>query len=58
MVERGDIAENSFAFTVDEGQRWERNAEGVPLRRISRISNLFDVSVKYILGAEVNIIAP
>ena len=45
MVERGDVVENSFAFTVDEGQKWERSAEGVPLRRISRISNLFDVSV-------------
>ena len=45
MVERGDVFENSFAFTVDEGQKWSRSAEGVPLRRISRISNLFDVSV-------------
>lgn len=45
MVSRGDVVENSFAFTVDEGQKWERNAEGIPLRRISRISNLYDVSV-------------
>lgn len=45
MVSRGDIVENSFAFYVDEGQKWSRNAEGVPLRRISRISNLVDVSV-------------
>ena len=45
MVLRGDINENSFAFQVNDGQKWERNAEGVPLRRISRISNLFDVSV-------------
>lgn len=45
MVSRGDVVENSFAFAVDEGQKWERSDEGVPLRRISRISNLFDVSV-------------
>lgn len=45
MVLRGDVVENSFAFNVGEGQSWSRNAEGVPLRRISRISNLSDVSV-------------
>lgn len=45
MVLRGDIAENSFAFQVGEGQKWERNGEGVPLRRISKIANLSDVSV-------------
>jgi len=46
MVERGDVIENSFAFTVDDkGQKWERNADGDPVRHISRISNLFDVSV-------------
>jgi hypothetical protein len=45
MVSRGDVTENSFAFTVGEGQKWSRNVEGVPLRRISRISNLHDVSV-------------
>lgn len=43
-VSRGDIVENSFAFNVDEGQKWSRTSEGVPLRSISRISNLFDVS--------------
>ena len=45
MVQRGDVTENSFAFTVDEGQKWSRNSEGVPLRSISRLSNLIDVSV-------------
>lgn len=46
MVSRGDVAENSFAFYVDnEGQKWERNAKGDTLRRISQISRLFDVSV-------------
>jgi len=46
MVTRGDVVENSFAFTVkDEGQQWSRTDEGVPLRRITRISKLIDVSV-------------
>lgn len=46
MVSRQDVVENSFSFSVeDRGQKWERNAEGVPLRRISRIAGLYDVSV-------------
>ena len=46
MVSRGDVAENSFSFIVDNsGQKWERNAQGDNLRRISKIARLFDVSV-------------
>lgn len=46
MVSRGDVNENSFGFYVeDKDMKYERSAERVPLRRISRIANLFDVSV-------------
>lgn len=46
MVSRGDVNENSFGFFVDNnGLRWERNAKGDTLRRISKITRLFDVSV-------------
>jgi HK97 family phage prohead protease len=46
MVIRGDVAENSFAFSVtNEGQKWSRTQEGDPLREVSEISRLFDVSV-------------
>lgn len=45
MVERGDIFSNSFAFTVDnEGQQWSRSSNGDPIRKISRISKLYDIS--------------
>lgn len=46
MVERGDVFENSFAFTVDAtGQSWNRAADGRTVRTISRVTRLFDVSV-------------
>jgi hypothetical protein len=46
MIERGDVFENSFAFTVDkEGQEWSRSSNGDNVRKISRVSKLFDVSV-------------
>jgi len=45
MIERGDVFENSFAFTVDdEGQRWSRTPDGDPIREISRINRLYDIS--------------
>jgi len=45
-VKRGDIFENSFAFAVSEKDyTWERGGEdGVPVRKISRITDLRDVS--------------
>lgn len=46
MIARGDVFENSFAFTVDtEGQQWSRSSDGEPIRTIARISKLYDVSV-------------
>lgn len=43
---RGDINENSFGFIPDpKGQIVERVAGSDPVKRISRIENLFDVAV-------------
>ena len=46
-VRRGDAKQSSFAFTVDrEGEEYERSADGgPPLRYISRVKGLFDVSI-------------
>jgi HK97 family phage prohead protease len=54
LVQRGDLFECSFVFTVSaEGQRWDKTEEGVPLRYISNVSGLFDVSV-VVNGAYAN----
>lgn len=46
MVSRGDVTENSFGFFVNESDvKYERKNQQIPLRRISIIANLFDVSV-------------
>jgi len=45
-IKRGDISENSFAFYVNANDYRFEDVEGedIPLRRISRIAGLFDVS--------------
>lgn len=44
LIERGDVTQSSFAFTVKE-QAWEKGADGKPnLRKIMRVESLFDVS--------------
>jgi len=46
LVERGDLFENSFAFNLDsEGYRWTETDEEIPLRIISNVRKLMDVSV-------------
>ena len=46
LVKNGTYFENSFAFAVDnEGFRWEETDEGVPLRIITNIRKLVDVSI-------------
>ena len=46
LMERGDVSQMSFAFTVSkEDQSWERNGEGPWIRTIRRVARLFDVSV-------------
>ncbi|HSH50313.1 MAG TPA: HK97 family phage prohead protease [Bacteroidales bacterium] len=48
MVESGLLSECSFAFTVDlenNGSEWVDLDEDIPLRKIHRISRLFDISL-------------
>lgn len=46
LVKRGDLNANSFAFFVaKEGQLWTREADGTPIRTITQIKRLSDVSV-------------
>lgn len=46
LMERGDVSQMSFAFTVSkEDQSWERSGEGPWIRTIRRVARLFDVSV-------------
>lgn len=46
LVRRGDLRGCSFAFTVDSRSvTYSRREDGMPLRRIERIAELYDVSV-------------
>lgn len=46
LVRRGDLRGCSFAFTVDgHSVTYLRREDGMPLRRIKRIAELYDVSV-------------
>jgi len=48
MVESGLLSECSFAFTIDlenNGSEWVDLEEDIPLRKIHRISRLFDISL-------------
>ena len=44
LIARGDIQENSFAFTVGNDE-WREGAEGVYERTITQVDNLFEVSI-------------
>ena len=43
MLERGDINQSSWAFTVAE-QKWDVDGEK-PIRTITRVGNIYDVSL-------------
>lgn len=43
MLERGDISQSSFAFTID-AETWTEQKGQTPRRRIDRIGVLYDVS--------------
>lgn len=44
LVQRGDVNQMSFGFTVGEdGQEWRRTATG-PVRRVTKVQRLLDVS--------------
>ena len=46
MMQRGDLNESSFAFSVDKGDEvWSRGQDGVPIRKIKRVSGLYDVAI-------------
>lgn len=45
-LKRGDIAESSFAFTVEK-DNWERKEDGMYVRTIVQIDKLYDVSPVY-----------
>lgn len=45
-IERGDIDQGSFGFTLEErGQKWEKDEEGRVVRTISEVKELLDVSL-------------
>lgn len=46
LMQRGDVNQMSFAFTVNkEDQAWTRDGTGPWLRTIKRVARLYDVSV-------------
>ena len=45
-IRRGDISTSSFAFKVAE-DKWEKRSDGSYLRRITKFSELYDVSPVY-----------
>jgi len=46
LLRRGDLSGASFAFsTTEDGQRWDRAEDGVMVRTVTSVSNLYDVSV-------------
>lgn len=45
-MDRGDLNQSSFAFTIAEnGDEWEERSGDIPLRRIKKVDRLFDVSL-------------
>lgn len=42
-VQRGDVSQSSFSFEVDR-EEWQRNDDGMDLRRILHIEKLWDVA--------------
>jgi HK97 family phage prohead protease len=45
-MERGDVSQMSFSFTVSkDGQSWQRDGTGPWIRTIKRVARMFDVSV-------------
>ena len=45
LMKRGDVTQSSFGFTIDrEGEYWEQREGELPVRHITRIKKLYDVS--------------
>jgi len=46
LMERGDVSQMSFSFTVSkEDQAWERSGTGPWIRTVKRVNRLYDVAV-------------
>ena len=44
-LERGDVTQSSWGFTLaSDGDKWERNTTGVPVRTLVKINTVFDAS--------------
>jgi len=44
LIKRGDIQENSFAFTVRD-DKWDEREDGIYERTITQVDSLFEVSI-------------
>jgi len=46
LVKRGDVDQMSFAFTMQGGaESWNDTSDGLPIRTITRVGELFDVTI-------------
>ena len=47
LIRRGDITGASFAFSIDptDGERWDPGENGTMVRTVTKVKNLYDVSV-------------
>ena len=43
-IQRGDVSQSSFAFSVLDGERWDYSEDGGVVRYITRVARLYDVS--------------
>ena len=44
-MERGDIDKCSFAFNIAEGGEWWEEVDGIPLRHVTKVRKLWDISI-------------
>ena len=43
LMERGDVTQSSFAFTIED-ESWEERADGMLIRTVKKVGQLYDVS--------------
>ena len=43
LMERGDVTQSSFAFTIED-ESWEERADGMLIRTVKKLGQLYDVS--------------
>lgn len=45
LLERGEVTQSSFAFSIDrDGDSWGEDGDGVLIREVRKVSRLYDVS--------------